>query len=115
MDGDASAAIAWVSQLPAGNLRDACANRLASRIAQTQPETAMTWARSITDAKKRNDAMSDVAAHWGRQAPDAFSNWLGQAGLDETQAQELRRRAEEMQRLFPSIANTDQNTVIFSR
>jgi hypothetical protein len=75
----------------------------------------MTWARSITDAKKRNDAMSDVAAHWGRQAPDAFSNWLGQAGLDETQAQELRRRAEEMQRLFPSIANTDQNTVIFSR
>ena len=54
-----------------------------------EAETAMTWAESIEDERRRMWMMERVAATWKSQAPESFVNYLGASDLTDEQRERL--------------------------
>jgi hypothetical protein len=121
---DGVAAMAWLGEQPAGELRDQAVREAygqwsrtapreagawldseelttfhdpafeykALRRAAYQPDRALGWCESITDAARRQGCIESVAKTWYGKDAVAAETWLQQSALDE----ETRRRVREV-------------------
>jgi hypothetical protein len=61
----------WVAELPRGPFRDGAAASLSQTLLSRDPEAAWRWARDISDASLRREALKPAAAEWLKQQPEA--------------------------------------------
>jgi hypothetical protein len=75
---DASAAAAIVALLPAGETQVLAAGDVARRLAARNPSEALTWARSLSDARAQQVASNNVLDIWATTAPRAAEQYVAQ-------------------------------------
>jgi hypothetical protein len=86
---DLSASAEWLNTLPPSPELDRAVISYTFRAAEEDPKTAMTWAESIEDERRRMWMMERVAATWKSQAPESFVNYLGASDLTDEQRERL--------------------------
>lgn len=86
---DSVAASQYVSQMPAGESRDAGASAIARRMAGEDPAAAIAWADSIGNTQQRQETLVDVGRRYYRTDPQAASVWLAQSGLSAEAQQQV--------------------------
>ena len=59
------------------------------RAAEEDPETAMSWAQSIEDDRRRTWTMERVASAWKNQDVETFKNFLDNSELSTEQREKL--------------------------
>ena len=59
------------------------------RAAEEDPESAMTWAESIEDDRRRTWMMERVASTWKEQDADSFKTYLDSSELTQEQRKKL--------------------------
>ncbi len=72
---------AWVSNLPAGTDRDETVALHAGKIAPTDPEKALMWARTINGAEIQARSVDAILSGWARTDPAAARNWAAANGV----------------------------------
>jgi hypothetical protein len=85
---DTESAAAWLDRRPAGPAKDAALRTLSRKIAQEDPEAALTWVNGISDEKERLRQTESIARDWIRQNPTEARAWVSTSTLPE----DLRRR-----------------------
>lgn len=90
---DANAAGAWLGKQPQGPELDQARSTFASSIAGRDPESAMAWAKTITDGGQRQGAVSQVYQQWYRADAAAAETALGASGLAPDQIEQIRKSA----------------------
>lgn len=85
---DTASAAAWLDRQPAGPSKDAALRTLSRKIAQEDPEAALTWARGISNEKDRLRQTESIARDWLRQDPNSARSWISTSTLPE----ETRKR-----------------------
>lgn len=91
-DKDATAASAYVNQMPLGDNRDAASYAVAREVAGDDPSAAIVWASSIGNEKQREEALIDVGRTYFREQPEAAAQWLAQSGLSAEAQQQVQQR-----------------------
>ena len=86
---DLTASADWLNSLPASPELDRAVISYTFSAAEEDPETAMSWAQSIEDDRRRTWMMERVAAAWKNQDPDAFENFLDNSELSTEQREKL--------------------------
>ena len=71
----------WVSSLPAGLDRDETVAVHAAKIAPTDPEKALMWARTINGPEIQARSVDAILAGWQRNDPAAARNWAAANGV----------------------------------
>ena len=66
---------AWVSNLPTGPDRDGTVAFHAGKIAPSDPEKALLWARTINGPDLQTRSVEAILAGWARTDPAAARNW----------------------------------------
>lgn len=85
------AAAEWLARQPASPAKDTAIERLGQKIAAEDHETAMSWAVTISDAKRRERQMESLARDWLRQDAAAAREWIARSPLPpETKARLLK-------------------------
>jgi hypothetical protein len=75
---DATSALAWAGQQPAGTLRDALMTRVAYAMSQTDPALAANLAINlIPPGTAQDEAVMMVVNQWGNQNLTAAAQWVG--------------------------------------
>ncbi len=90
---DLAASAEWLNSLPASPELDRAVISYTFRAAEEDPGTAMTWAESIENDRRRSWMMERVAATWKQQDSDSFKAYLDNSNLN----QEQRKKLEEAQ------------------
>ncbi len=72
---------AWVSSLPAGPERDETVALHAAKIAPTDPEKALMWARTINGPEIQSKSVEAILTSWARTDPTAVRNWAAANGV----------------------------------
>lgn len=90
---DLAASAEWLNSLPASPELDRAVVSYTFRAAEEDPATAMTWAESIGNDRRRNWMMERVSATWKEQSPDTFQKYLSTTELSDEQ----RSRMENAQ------------------
>ena len=85
---DTASAAAWLDRQPSGPTKDAALRTLARKVAQEDPEAALTWARGISEEKDRIRQTESIARDWLRQDPSSARSWISTSTLPE----ETRKR-----------------------
>lgn len=85
---DTASAAAWLDRQPTGPSKDAALRTLSRKIAQEDPEAALTWTRGISDEKERLRQTESIARDWIRQDPASARSWISTSTLPE----ETRKR-----------------------
>lgn len=80
---DASGAAEWLKTQPAGAVKDAGITALAREIAEANPETALAWTKTITDAGQQERETENVLRVWLRYDPAGAKAWAGSNTLPE--------------------------------
>ena len=73
---DVTKAAAWLEKLPAGIERDGAVAAYAGKVTGSDPEAAATWAATVTDNNKRENAVRNVYDRWKRTDEAAANRWL---------------------------------------
>ena len=73
---------AWVSNLPAGPDRDETVALHAAKIAPTDPEKALLWARMINGPEIQARSLDAILTGWQRNDPAAARNWAAANSVD---------------------------------
>lgn len=110
---DPAAASSWANGLPPGTIRDGAFSKVADSLTNSQPHTAIIWAQSITDPKKRFSAMEDVGNYWAFRSPADWQAWLASSGLDEETRQQLTKSTMVRSQRFGGIYNEGEKTLIY--
>jgi hypothetical protein len=82
---DPNAAAEFLSQTEQGAQTDPARAAFSQGIAAMDPESAITWAGTITDDKMREGSLVNVYKQWYRRDPGAAEASLNQSGLSEEQ------------------------------
>ncbi|TVP79299.1 MAG: hypothetical protein EA353_06470 [Puniceicoccaceae bacterium] len=90
---DLAASAEWLNSLPASPELDRAVVSYTFRAAEEDPETAMTWAASIENDRRRSWMMERVAGTWKEQDAQSFENYLNESEF----TQEQRDRLENAQ------------------
>ncbi len=80
--GDFDGEGAWVSSLPAGPDRDETTASHAGKIASTDPEKALMWARTINGLEIQGRIIDGILSGWARTDPPAARNWAAANGVN---------------------------------
>ena len=72
---------AWVSNLPAGADRDETVALHAAKIAPTDPEKALLWARTINGPDIQARSVAAILSGWARTDSAAARNWAAANGM----------------------------------
>jgi len=80
---DTASAAAWLDRQPTGPSKDAALRTLSRKIAQEDPEAALTWTRGISDEKDRLRQTESIARDWIRQDPNSARSWISTSTLPE--------------------------------
>ncbi|MFT5105783.1 MAG: hypothetical protein ACI9UA_001405 [Pseudoalteromonas tetraodonis] len=86
---DSMAASEWILQLPAGNVRDAAAERVVGFTVQSDPATAFEWANSLSDEGHSIGQMREVLHRWNSTDPVSARAALDAASVSFEQRREL--------------------------
>jgi hypothetical protein len=86
---DLAASAEWLNSLPASPELDRAVISYTFRAAEEDPGTAMTWAASIDNDRRRSWMMERVAATWKEQDAETFKAYLDSSELDEEQRKKL--------------------------
>jgi hypothetical protein len=86
---DLAASAEWLNSLPPSPELDRAVISYTFRAAEEDPETAMTWAESIEDDRRRTWMMERVAATWKEQDAETFKSYLDASELTEEQRSAL--------------------------
>jgi hypothetical protein len=85
---DPNAAGQWLGQRPLGPETDEPRRAFAWEIREQDPEAAMAWAGTISDNRRRNRMMVELARDWFRREPQAAEDFITRQGWPE----DVRRR-----------------------
>lgn len=86
---DRNAAAKYLASQPPSPQLDRPIERYTYEVMRQNPADTMPWAESISDAKRRWEAVSRVASIWGRRDPAALQNYVTTSGFDDAQKQQL--------------------------
>lgn len=86
---DLNASAEWLNSLEPSPELDRAVISYTFRAAEEDPETAMSWAESIEDDRRRTFMMERVAGSWKEQSPESFATYLDGAELSEEQRETL--------------------------
>ena len=86
---DLTASAQWLNSLPPSPELDRAVISYTFRAAEEDPGTAMTWAESIEDDRRRTWMMERVAVTWKQQDSDSFKSYLDTSELNEEQRTKL--------------------------
>ncbi len=86
---DIEAAAAWLDRRSAGPTKDAALRTLSRKIAQEDPEAALTWVNGISDDKERARQTESIARNGIRQNPTAARAGVSTSTLPEDSRQRL--------------------------
>jgi hypothetical protein len=90
-DTDPFAAAEWLKGQPAGPSKDEGVSAIAMEIAGENPETAIAWTKSITNAQSRQEQEKSILRQWMRNDEAGASAWIRTAQIaPETKAELLR-------------------------
>ena len=113
LESDPAAASSWANELPPGTIRDGAFNSVAESLTISQPQTAIIWAQSITDPKKRFSAMEDVGSYWAYRSLAEWQAWLASSGLDEETRRLLLKSTADESRRFGGTYLLDERMLIY--
>ena len=86
---DLTASADWLNSLPASPELDRAVISYTFRAAEEDPETAMSWAESIEDDRRRTWMMERVAITWKEQNAETFKSYLDKSELSAEQRDKL--------------------------
>jgi len=86
---DLAASAEWLNSLPASPELDRAVISYTFRAAEEDPGTAMTWAESIEDDRRRTWMMGRVASTWKEQDAESFKTYLDSSELTKEQREKL--------------------------
>jgi hypothetical protein len=86
---DPNAAGEFLSQIEQGEQSDPARAAFSQGIVALDPESALTWAGTITDNKMRDGSLVNIYKQWRRRDPQAADASLGGSGLSEEQLQKV--------------------------
>lgn len=86
---DLAASAEWLNSLPPSPELDRAVISYTFRAAEEDPGTAMTWAESIEDDRRRTWMMERVAATWKEQDAETFKSYLDDSELTAEQRKTL--------------------------
>lgn len=88
---DMPAAAQWLDKQPAGEAKDASLRTLADKIANDDPQSALSWVANISDTRKKLSAMEQVARQWMRNDPTAARAWIAASPLPPEAREKLMK------------------------
>ena len=91
---DPTAAGEYLGNMPESTARDSAVETYASSVAWREPETAIQWAETISDAETRTETLTNVARAWVRRDREAASTWLEGSGLPAETVQSVLEAPE---------------------
>jgi hypothetical protein len=77
---DANAAGTWLKQHPPGPTSDTARMTFARQVADLDPESALRWAETVSDASVRENTIDHVYTNWNARDAAAASTFLGKSG-----------------------------------
>ena len=80
---DSESAAVWLDKQPTGPSKDGALRALSRKIAQEDPEAALTWVAGISDEKQRLQQTENIARDWIRQDPTTARSWIASSKLPE--------------------------------
>ena len=87
---DANAAGTWLKEQPQGPQLDEARQSFVYATSQKDPQTAMSWAATITNPDLRFSATSTAYQTWKKKDAAAADQALGSSGLDDAQIQAVK-------------------------
>lgn len=91
---DLAASAEWLNSLEPSSELDRAVVSYTFRAAEEDPQTAMSWAESIEDDRRRTWMMERVAGTWKEQSPETFESYLSDADLTAEQKEALSNATE---------------------
>ena len=91
---DPNAAGAWLGAQPQGPELDGARASFARNVASRDPESAMEWAKTVTDEQKRVQAVEQVFKTWRKKDAGAAESALNNSGLPAEKIDEVIKRVE---------------------
>ncbi len=88
---DPNAAGKWLGEQPQTPELDGARSNFASTVAGRDPESAMEWAKTITDEGSRTAAVENVYRTWAKKDQNAASTALNDAGLSQENTERIRK------------------------
>ncbi|MGI8605178.1 MAG: hypothetical protein ACR2OZ_19575 [Verrucomicrobiales bacterium] len=92
---DANGAGAWLGQQPQGPELDKARASFARIAANRDPESAMEWAKTVTNEEQRRPAVEQVYKTWRKKDGPAAEQALQNSGLPSEKIDEIIRTAQE--------------------
>lgn len=86
---DIASAAAWLQRQPAGQSKDAGLQVLSGQIAMEDPETALSWVKTISDPKMQTGQTEGILREWLRNDPASARKWIGTSPLPADLRQRL--------------------------
>ncbi len=83
----------YLNNLPASPSKDSATATFVRSVMTDDPNSAMTWAKTITDPNQQIASMDTVARTWNAQDPNGFSQYL--STLDPAIASQLQTAAQQ--------------------
>ena len=80
---DPTAAAEWLNGQPKGPLNDEVLSTFSSAIVDVDPESAVTWASTITDEAKRTENISTLLQEWIAWDGDSARKWVSSSKLSD--------------------------------
>lgn len=88
---DPVAASEYLAQMPDSSAKNSAIEGFARELADSDGESAVTWAQTITDSGLRDQTLERVARDWYQQDQEAASAWLLTSGFPEDKIAEIAR------------------------
>ncbi len=83
-----------MSEQPQGPELDKARSSYANTVAQRDPESAMTWAKTITDENSRTSTVSSVYRQWHKKDAAAADAALPESGLSAESVEKLLKEID---------------------
>ncbi|MGK0185013.1 MAG: hypothetical protein ACI9R3_000787 [Verrucomicrobiales bacterium] len=91
---DPVAASEYLAQMPDSAAKNSAIEGFATELADSDGESAVTWAQTITDTDLRDQTIQRVARDWYQQDQEAASTWLLSSGLPEETITNIAKPSE---------------------
>lgn len=88
-----NAAGEWLNRQPPGPAQDEARGSFAMTVSRRDPESAMEWAKTISDENRRFGSIQMVYMQWAKKDPAAAEAALDAAGLPAERLQSIRQSA----------------------
>ena len=86
----------WVASLPQGINRDNAASSLIAQLSAKEPQSALTWARSVGDESIRSNSYQTLFNNWARRDPVLRSKRCSRRICRRTKDSESKRSSRQI-------------------